>query len=225
VPERLLLNLDCLEQSDKLDFGEEPDVGGWLDPGELDLLAGVSPTPALALGEGKDLREQLEGIEAGLRRQFFALHHPIQLFDVAPREALKVNFLNAPLQVGSKDRPVGGERCGPAADRLQVAHQVLGCFVDRNGRLRGRGLFGGQTHTSQLCLGFCFGESGCVAAPSLGPDATLHAFPADVPAPVPEPFYRPELVQNGPKLHRRKVATRWPPETRKPLISRGFRCG
>lgn len=72
MPERLLLDVDCLEQSDELDFGEEPDVGGWLDPGVLDLFTRVSPTPALALGEGKNLRKQLEGIEAGLRRQFFA---------------------------------------------------------------------------------------------------------------------------------------------------------
>jgi hypothetical protein len=41
VPERFLVNVDCLEQGDQLGFDEKPDVGGRLDLRELDLLARI----------------------------------------------------------------------------------------------------------------------------------------------------------------------------------------
>jgi hypothetical protein len=55
VPEWFLVNVDSFDQCDQLGFVEKPDVGGPLDLGELDLLARISPAPALAPGEGEDL--------------------------------------------------------------------------------------------------------------------------------------------------------------------------
>ena len=62
MAERFGLRIDRSQERLQLVPIQEVDVGALLDPGAADQLAGILAAPAPALGEGENLRQQLEGV-------------------------------------------------------------------------------------------------------------------------------------------------------------------